>query len=40
MRVIEETVIAEDYADANVSAKVIKLIRSYAKIANMTTWLK
>lgn len=36
----EETVMAEDYADTNVSVKVIKIIQSYAKIVNITTWLK
>lgn len=34
----EETVMAEDYADTNVSVKVIKIIESYAKIVKMTTW--
>jgi UDP-N-acetylglucosamine 2-epimerase (non-hydrolysing) len=36
----EETVIADDYTDTNVSVKVIKLIQSYAKIVNLTTWRK
>ncbi|MBR5375973.1 MAG: UDP-N-acetylglucosamine 2-epimerase (non-hydrolyzing) [Lachnospiraceae bacterium] len=36
----EITVEAEDYADENVSVKVIKLIESYAKIVNETVWLK
>lgn len=36
----EEVVIAEDYADHNVSVKVVKLIQSYAKIVDMTVWLK
>jgi UDP-N-acetylglucosamine 2-epimerase (non-hydrolysing) len=36
----EETVIAGDYADTNVSVKVVKLIQSYAKIVNMTVWGK
>lgn len=36
----EETVMAEDYADTNVSVKVIKLIESYTKIVNKTVWLK
>lgn len=36
----EETVLAEDYADTNVSVKVIKIIQSYAKIVNLTTWKK
>ena len=34
----EETVMAEDYADTNVSVKVVKIIQSYAKIVKMTTW--
>lgn len=29
-----------DYADDNVSAKVVKLIQSYTKIVNETVWLK
>ena len=33
----EKTVMAEDYADTNVSVKVIKIIESYAKIVKMTT---
>ena len=36
----EETVMAEDYADTNVSVKVVKLIQSYAKIVDQTTWMK
>lgn len=36
----EETVMAEDYADTNVSVKVVKIIQSYAKIVNLTTWNK
>jgi len=36
----EETVMAEDYADTNVSVKVVKLIQSYAKIVNKTVWGK
>ncbi|MCR4591325.1 MAG: UDP-N-acetylglucosamine 2-epimerase (non-hydrolyzing) [Lachnospiraceae bacterium] len=36
----EETVEAADYADSNVSVKVIKLIQSYTKIVNETVWLK
>lgn len=36
----EPTVLAEDYADENVSVKVVKLIQSYAKIVNLTTWGK
>ena len=34
----ESTVMAEDYMDANVSVKVVKIIQSYAKIVNITTW--
>ena len=36
----EPTVLAEDYADENVSVKVVKLIQSYAKIVKLTTWGK
>jgi len=36
----EETVMGEDYKDANVSVKVVKLIQSYAKIVNITVWGK
>lgn len=36
----ENTVMAEDYADTNVSVKVVKIIQSYAKIVNITTWKK
>lgn len=36
----EDVVLAEDYADCNVSVKVVKLIQSYAKIVNMTVWRK
>ncbi|MBO5550969.1 MAG: UDP-N-acetylglucosamine 2-epimerase (non-hydrolyzing) [Lachnospiraceae bacterium] len=36
----EPYVEAEDYADENVSVKVIKLIQSYTKIVNKTVWLK
>lgn len=36
----EETVMAEDYADTNVSVKVVKLIQSYTKIVNITVWGK
>lgn len=36
----EEVIIAEDYADTNVSVKVAKIIQSYAKIVNLTTWRK
>lgn len=34
----EEQVIAGDYADTNVSTKIVKLIQSYAKIVKLTTW--
>lgn len=34
----EKTVIAEDYIDINVSVKVAKVIQSYSKIVNFTTW--
>ncbi len=36
----EPFVEAEDYADENVSIKVIKIIQSYTKIVNETVWLK
>ncbi len=36
----EPTVMAEDYSDKNVSIKVVKIIQSYAKIVNITTWRK
>lgn len=36
----EETVMPNDYEDTNVSIKVVKLIQSYAKIVNITTWMK
>lgn len=36
----EERIMAEDYADTNVSIKVVKLIQSYAKIVNITVWGK
>lgn len=36
----EEVAMAEDYADTNVSVKVVKLIQSYTKIVNKTVWLK
>lgn len=36
----EEVVIAEDYADTNVSVKVIKIIQSYTDIVNRTVWGK
>ena len=36
----EEVVMAEDYADTNVSVKVVKIIQSYADIVNRTVWGK
>lgn len=36
----EPYVMAEDYADTNVSIKVVKIIQCYAKIVNITTWRK
>lgn len=36
----EEVVMAEDYADTNVSVKVIKIIQSYTDIVNRTVWRK
>ena len=36
----EKTVMAEDYNDTNVAAKVVKIIQSYAKVVNITTWRK
>ena len=36
----ERTVEAEDYADDNVSVKVVKLIQSYTHIVNKTVWMK
>ena len=36
----EETVLPEDYEDANVSVKVVKIIQSYTKIVNLTVWQK
>lgn len=36
----EEIVVAEDYADTNVSVKVIKIIQSYTDIVNRTVWRK
>ncbi len=36
----EKVVEAEDYADDNVSVKVVKLIQSYTHIVNKTVWLK
>lgn len=34
----EEVVMAEDYADTNVSVKVVKIIQSYTDIVNRTVW--
>ncbi|MEG2993404.1 MAG: hypothetical protein RR847_03865, partial [Bacilli bacterium] len=31
---------AEDYADSNVSVKVVKIIQSYYDIVNQTVWRK
>lgn len=36
----EETVLAEDYKDTNVSAKVVKIIQSYVHIVNHNVWRK
>lgn len=36
----EPYVMAVDYADTNVSVKIVKLIESYAKIVNETVWLE
>ncbi len=36
----EEVVMAEDYADENVSVKVVKIIQSYTDIVNRTVWGK
>ena len=36
----EEGVMAEDYADTNVSVKVIKIVQSYYDIVNKTVWMK
>lgn len=36
----EAVVEAEDYADGNVSVKVVKIIQSYTHIVNKTVWLK
>lgn len=36
----EETVLAPDYVDANVSVKVVKIIQSYAKIVDKVVWGK
>lgn len=34
------TVLPDDYRDTNVSIKLVKIIQSYTKIVNRTTWLK
>lgn len=36
----EEAIMAKDYADTNVSVKVVKIIQSYAKIVGITVWRK
>lgn len=36
----EEVVMAEDYADTNVSVKIVKIIQSYTDIVNRTVWGK
>jgi len=36
----EELTMPRDYADTNVSVKVVKLIQSYTPIVNQTVWLK
>lgn len=36
----EETVLANDYIDTNVSAKVVKIVQSYVKIINKVIWDK
>ena len=36
----EEVVMAEDYADTNVSVKAVKIIQSYTDIVNRTVWGK
>lgn len=36
----EETVLAPDYEDTNVSVKVVKIIQSYTKIINQVIWRK
>lgn len=36
----EETVMADDYKDSNVSVKVVKIIQSYSKIIDDVTWRK
>lgn len=36
----EQTTVATDYCDENVSVKVVKIIQSYAKIIDATVWFK
>jgi UDP-N-acetylglucosamine 2-epimerase (non-hydrolysing) len=36
----ESSAEVDDYSDANVSVKVVKIIQSYAKVVNITTWGK
>ena len=36
----EETIVANDYLDKNVSVKVVKIIQSYGKIVNKVVWGK
>ena len=36
----EETALAPDYTDTNVSVKVVKIIQSYTKIMDKFVWQK
>ena len=36
----EHTAMPDDYNDINTSIKVVKIIQSYAKIVDITTWRK
>ena len=36
----EQTTLAPDYLDENVSVKVVKIIQSYAKIVDKVVWSK
>jgi len=36
----EQTSLAPDYVDENVSVKVVKVIQSYAKVVNKVVWGK